>query len=104
VLVDDVEAIDTNRLDTLLRVLVATRNDGLRVTAVLALATSPALLLPRLPARACGHMEPFVYKLQTPLQAMDSALHELQVRPLRTRGFRPEALGNGWGVWLHAAC
>jgi hypothetical protein len=78
--VADVESADAVRLGTVLRSLADARRGGLRVCAVLGLATSPTLLLPQLPAEAVGCMEPYHLKLATPQQAMDTAMRRLQVR------------------------
>ena len=79
VLLSNVEATDTSKLSTLLQSLADLQSVAVRVHVVLALATSPSLLLPRLPASALSAMSPFLLKLATPRQALDRAIHNLQV-------------------------
>jgi hypothetical protein len=68
------------RLWVVVRELQETWSDGLRVCLALSLATSPALLLPQMPAQLLCHVRTSLYKLQAPLEVMNSALWQLQVK------------------------
>jgi hypothetical protein len=74
--------VQPDRLWFVVRALHEARSEGLYVILVLCLATSPALLLPRLPAQLLCHVRTSLFKLQAPLEAMNAALRREQVRIL----------------------
>ena len=100
VLLTDTEALPRPQLAAVLAALTSLRRTSVPIAAVLALSTSPALLLPQLPAAVAGALAPHVVRLPAPRPAMDAALQELQVWTLRSCG-QAHAFDEGLGCCRH---